>query len=99
MYQAANPFMLCTFVEAAQVAYSAAATHPIMDVSHNGQNNIDRLCNIIWSTVGVVCPTWSSSVDEHVRLSILTISLLFPFLDVLRCLAQDILSFITRRSG
>ncbi len=30
----------------------------------NVQNNLDRSCSIIWSTVGVVCPAWSSGVDK-----------------------------------
>ncbi len=30
----------------------------------NGQNNVDCSCNVIWSTVGVVCPAWSSCVNK-----------------------------------
>jgi hypothetical protein len=30
----------------------------------NGQINVGRSCNVIWSAVGVVCPAWSSSVDK-----------------------------------
>jgi hypothetical protein len=33
-------------------------------VTLNGQNNLDRLCSVIWSTVGVVCPARSSGVDQ-----------------------------------
>ena len=29
-----------------------------------GQNNFSRSCSVIWSTVGVVCPAWSSGVDK-----------------------------------
>ncbi len=29
-----------------------------------GQNSVDRSCSVIWSTVGVVCLTWSSGVDK-----------------------------------
>ncbi len=26
--------------------------------------NVDRSCSVIWSSVGVVCPVWSSGVDK-----------------------------------
>jgi hypothetical protein len=41
-------------------------------------------CGIIWSTVGVMCPAWSSGVDKA-RSSQYFDSLLIPCLDVLRC--------------
>jgi hypothetical protein len=54
-----------------------------------GQNNVGRSCSVIWSTVWVVCLVWSSGVDKvclsELCLSILTVCLLIPRLDVLRC--------------
>jgi hypothetical protein len=47
----------------ASALYEAAAIKGALP-SENDQNNVDRSCSVIWSTVGAVCSAWSSGVDK-----------------------------------